>query len=461
MNTRPLRSMALGLLLLGLACSLGGGGELVTEPPGPPPVPIEPTPDATPTDDDIPAPSPTSPLPDLDYGDAVDPTFPSLRASDGARAGVGTFWLGEPEAPPSAEGDAKIVDADDWDDGLTRLLMVPGKALVTFQATLHAAAQPTTVYFNLLADVNRDLRWGSFSGPTGSVREWIVENRKLALQPGERQEIETEFPLGQGVGDLWFRATLSERPVESPDWDGSGAFVEGEVEDYHLPPALGADWNYDCEPDPLVLFHGETGSIFFALKSGAGGPDTFQVTSTLGPMGLFGDPLAEEIDVIQIPPPVPPTGGPSDFPGTVDVTSLDVHGPDHVKSYEIVVRLKGVGRVETEKCIVDVWHWEHDRWFVVQKDRVVYTGPTQVQSGGTLEAAFMVFDASGKPAQGVLFSTLGDPPGDKLASHANGRLDAGGRITLRLLVNWPAGKTKLYFSWRDEVHPIAEIEVLP
>jgi hypothetical protein len=178
----------------------------------------------------------------------------------------------------------------------------------------------------------------------------------------------------------------------------------------------------------------------------------------IGPIGLFGDPFADEITTNPAPDPF---GVANPFPGSIDVTSWEIHGPLHVKSYEIVVRLEGGGRVETEKCIVNVLHW--DPWPAIQAgdDTVVYEGPPQVRSGGTLRARFCVTNAIGQPAQGEFFATLGDPPGDKRASHASGQLDAEGWITLELPVNWPPGMTVLHFSWRGQVFEIAQIEVLP
>jgi len=441
MKGNPVRLLLIAAAFTISSCS----GDLVpvTETPQPP--------DATP---DVPPVGPT----DLDFGDAPDPSFPSLLANDGARATPGSFWLGELGFPPTAEVDAKLVDLDELDDGLIRLLVTPGRALVTFQAVLAESAEPRTAYFNLLADVNRDGRWQAFQGESGTIEEWAVVNQEVLLSPGERRAIDTEFVFLRPGTDLWFRATLTSKPVEAVDWDGTGLFEEGEIEDYRIPPGTSDDWNFDCEPDPLVLFHGEVGTINFVLAAGVGAPATYQVVEAIGPLGVFSDPFAQEIGVMPAPDRF---GVPAAFPGPVTVTSLQIHGPQHSKAYEIVVRLEGPGRVETEKCLVEVLHW--DPWLPVSvgDESVVYNGPPQVRSGGTLRARFQVTDANGRPAQGEFFATLGDPPGDKQASHASGQLDPEGRITFELPVNWPPGVTVLYFSWRDQVFEIARIEVLP
>ena len=415
----------------------------------------------TPQPDLVPAVAATPEEPttsDLDFGDAPDPGFPSLLASDGARAAPGSFWLGELGSPPSAESEAKVVDQDELDDGLIQLLVTPGKVLVTFQAVLAESAEPRAAYFNLLADVNGDGRWQAFQGQAGPVQEWAVVNQELSLTPGESQEIATEFPFLQPGNELWFRATLTDRPAEGPDWDGTGLFEEGEVEDYKLPSGPSVDWNFDCDPDPLVLDHGDFGAIGFVQVAGVGMPLRLRVVGAVGPVGTLGDPFADEIG---IDPPPSPFGAGRAFPDFIVVESLVVHGPFHIKSYEIIVRLEGPGRVETEKCEVDVWHWDPWPPVAVDDDSVVYSGPPQVRSGGTLRAPFQVTDANGQPAQGEFFATLGEPPGDRRASHASGQLDAEGRITFELPVNWPPGMTVLYFSWRGQVFAIAQIEVLP
>ena len=453
MTGTPIRMFLLAAAITTLSCSqLEGVGVLVpvTETPQPPDV----TPDVPPV-----GPTPGEPgTTGLDFGDAPDPSFPSLLASDGARAVPGAFWLGELAFPPTTETDAKVVDLDELDDGLIQLLVTPGKVLVTFQAVLAESSEPRSVFFNLLADVNRDGQWKAFQGAGGTIQEWAVVNLELSPNPGETREIATEFPsLGPGP-DLWFRATLTSNPVEAADWDGTGLFEEGEIEDYRIPPGTSDDWNFDCQPDLLVIFHDEVGIINFVRTAGVGAPATYQVVAAIGPIGLFSDPFAQEIDV---QPPPDPFGVPVAFPGGITITSLQIHGPPHAKSYEIVVRLVGPGRVETEKCIVEVLHWRRGFPVQVDDDTVIYTGPPQVQSGGTLRARFQVTDANGNPAQGEFFATLGDPPGDKRASHGSGQLDAEGLITIELPVNWPPGLTVLHFSWRGQVFAIAQIEVVP
>ena len=92
--------------------------------------------------------------------------------------------------------------------------------------------------------------------------------------------------------------------------------------------------------------------------------------------------------------------------------------------------------------------------------QVTYTGPLQVPTKGTLMAHFVVVGPDGQPAQGEFFATLGDPPSDSRATHANGNLDPEGKIWLQPLgVMWPAGETKLLFSFDGKVYEITKITV--
>ena len=438
MKGNPVRLLLLAAAFTISSCEGPGGLVPVTETPQPP----DETPEVPPVG--------------LDFGDAPDPSFPSLLASDGARATPGSFWLGELGFPPTAEVDAKLVDLDELDDGLIRLLVTPGRALVTFQAVLAESAEPQTAYFNLLADVNRDGRWQAFQGEAGIIEEWAVVNQEVLLSPGERRAIDTEFVFLRPGTDLWFRATLTGVPVESLDWDGTGEFEEGEIEDYKVPSGSSADWDFDCDPDPLVLIHGETGEIGFKRISGDGAPDSLRVVGKFGEEGE-GDPLADEIDV---DPPVDPLGPPLAFPDVVFVESLVVHGPLKLKTYVIPVLLEGQGRWQVLDCEVEVWHWDPQPPVIVDGDSVIYNGPPQVKSGGTLRARFHVTDADGRPAEGELSASFGNNPAHALASHATGQV-VKGKITLELPVNWPPGLITLWISWGGQVVEIAQIEVLP
>jgi hypothetical protein len=255
--------------------------------------------------------TPSAPGPLADYGDAPDPAFPSLFASNGAHTlDITQFWLGN-FADPSAttERDAKIVNRDELDDGLERIKFQGATPTLAFRAVKGKAASDGVAYFNLLVDLNGDGHWQG-------QPEWVVENREVSLAPGASELIEAPLPP-QSLSDVWIRAALTDErvdPAAFPDgWDGTGEFARGEVEDYLLsvpafpppteppftptptptptryitsvppktqtptvtpkPPFVyTGDFVPVCDPDGATILHGE--SIFVRLKlvSGAETP---------------------------------------------------------------------------------------------------------------------------------------------------------------------------------------------
>jgi len=403
-------------------------------------------------------PTPTPQPVQAEFGDAPDPTFPSLLASDGARAlDTSQFWLG---SAVNTEPEAQTVDRDSFDDGLVEIL-VADVVRVTFEATRSEDSQSGVVYFNLLADSNGDGRWGSFEGPSGPVQEWVVVNQSLRLEPGARQRIEAQFPLAGGNLEAWIRATLTDSPIEAEEWEGTGQFESGEIEDYRIGPQ--DVWSIECDPDPLVIDHGSGGAINLVIR-GAAAPDTMEVVSVTGSPGLLGDPNGAQLDVdpdsaagqvafgqIAVNSPAWAVHG---FPGlTLGVTygiEVKVEGPEGVKSVNCTVIVNHAAPEDAPPAII-----------TDQGYHITFAGPLRAQSGGTLQATFHVTDSGGQPATGELSATLGDPPTDPNASHARSDLDAEGFVTLELEVNWPAGVTRLYCSFGGQVFEVAEITIAP
>ncbi len=168
-----------------------------------------------------------------DYGDAPDPNFPSLLASRGAHTlDITQFWLGNTQEPSATtEPDAKIVDRDEFDDGLERVTAQGSAMLLTFRAVKSRSASEGVVYFNLLADLNADGKWQGGN-------EWVTINKEIRLAPGASEIIETQL-ASFASQNFWIRATLTDKPVDaaafSNGWDGTGEFAKGEVEDYRFP----------------------------------------------------------------------------------------------------------------------------------------------------------------------------------------------------------------------------------
>lgn len=97
---------------------------------------------------------------------------------------------------------------------------------------------PVPGYFNLLVDYDFSGFWAGGStcpGPATAPEHAVVNFFPIPVNyagplsglgpPG--------FLLGPNQGYVWTRFTVSEQPVPS-NWDGSGAFEDGETEDYLL-----------------------------------------------------------------------------------------------------------------------------------------------------------------------------------------------------------------------------------
>jgi len=203
------------LIALAVACT--------SAPPTPSPVPSA---TATPGPTATSAPSAQPIL--YDFGDAPDPSYPTLLASNGARTRViDQFWLGNLRSPSvTDEVEAKVVNLDELDDGLESYVTFGGESGFTFRAVKSAAAPAGVVYFNLLVDIDRDGRWQG--------DDWVERDLVVDLAPGEQTVLDVS---AVAVEATWIRATLTDTPVAAADWDGTGEFATGEVEDHYLPPS--------------------------------------------------------------------------------------------------------------------------------------------------------------------------------------------------------------------------------
>lgn len=240
-------------------------------------------------------------------------------------------------------------------------------------------------------------------------------------------------------------------------------------------PKIGGNvFGAKCRPETLELEHGNAGEIGLDVEEGA------KVTEW-----RIGSVSPADPGFAQFPE---PEDGWSALPGAIEVPPAPVDGPPRTETYYINI-LVGGGRGTDQIvggniwCQVKVIHTELTASptptptpeptgtptptptprVIVTKDgfRIVYSGPLQTRTGGTLEATFQIMTADGQPARGTLVASLGDPPSDPRASHASGELDAEGKVTLLFDVNWPAGTTKLYISHAGEVFQIAEITINP
>ena len=145
-----------------------------------------------------------------DFGDAPDPTYPSLLASNSARhAEITWAWFGD---NVDAEADARVPNADSFDDGLVSY------SPITFEVTDNNWAD--NLYVNILADLNNDGNWDE-------PNEWVVQNRVVNVPPGQSQVFTTDNSLPPHT---WIRMTLTGESLSN--YVGRGAFQIGETEDH-------------------------------------------------------------------------------------------------------------------------------------------------------------------------------------------------------------------------------------
>lgn len=252
------------------------------------------------------------------------------------------------------------------------------------------------------------------------------------------------------------------------------------------PKIGGSAFGVECQPGVFDnILHGQTAGIGVVDAGGVGKVTSFRVGTVVG---TGGDTDASEVGVSQDP--APNAAGWSTIPGTINFSSTAVDGPPRTEIYIFPVFLGGANGDSIAGgniwCQVNVKHVvpatpsatptstpkpaptptpspTPKRPFIITGDgfRVVYTGPLQAQTGGRLEATFQIITPDGLPAKGTLAASLGDPPSDRRASHASGELDAEGKVTLLLNINWPAGTTKLFVSHAGKVYEITQITIIP
>ena len=158
----------------------------------------------------------------LDFGDAPDPTFPTLQANDGARHALGSGLFlgsgvdvdtdGQPNA--TATGD-DTVDGNDDEDGLT-----PSSTLVPGQTATFAIESSGAGFVDGWIDINGDGMW---THPD----EHFLESVPVAAGSNDFAEL---VPANSPFGPTFIRIRLSSAGGLLP----TGLASDGEVEDYQV-----------------------------------------------------------------------------------------------------------------------------------------------------------------------------------------------------------------------------------
>jgi len=306
----------------------------------------------------------------LDFGDAPDPTYPTLMASNGARHIIGSIWMGP---LIDAEADGQPVDQDDVvllddEDGVTFLgWKIPGGGYaMPFIAGQTGAVQIVVTggsgYVHGWIDWNQDGDWDDagenvFCGypvtPGANIIEFSVPSAAQGTQPGT----------------TWARFRLDDDPnLNSP----VGLAINGEVEDYPdvevvLPGQLGDfvwwDVNFNGQQDagepgiPGVLVNlydsngvkiatDTTDNNGFYLFDGLT-PDTYRIeidASEFLPGGTLENWYASPQDAAGVPDDMDSDGDPNTHDVTTVLTAGEVDltndfGFDIVSDYVITKRL--------------------------------------------------------------------------------------------------------------------------
>ena len=185
----------------------------------------------------------------LDYGDAPDPSFPSLKSSNGARhVNTQYEWLG---LNITKESDSRQIDADDKDDGvnitylysLNPCIQQYLPVIVSVKSrddSAHVYSHDKLLYLNMLFDWDLNGKWKygiSCPGfPGFSTLEHAVFNYPIDVSTWP-QGVTTKtviVPLQTGIitQNMWVRVTLTYNQPVALTWDGTGEFNFGETEDY-------------------------------------------------------------------------------------------------------------------------------------------------------------------------------------------------------------------------------------
>jgi hypothetical protein len=221
-----------------------------------------------------------------DYGDAPDQSstgypalfatnglFPTLAARNGATtrrtdlATLGPTASAERDAndPLDPDGQPNLNPSNtDLDDGIVDfvlvLISIPPPAAMVVNVSAPAGIPADTWFINAVIDMNLDGAWGGAAA--SGVPEWCVRNFPFQIVPGDTTPVRLPpFFFGDGnrlPDGAWMRLLLTREPVREPDWDGSGRFAAGEVEDHVISlPRIKSCIPIGMPDQPRYVFRGQ------------------------------------------------------------------------------------------------------------------------------------------------------------------------------------------------------------
>lgn len=163
----------------------------------------------------------------FDFGDAIDPRYPTYFANDGPRHRLGDLYLG---GWLNAENDCKQTNMDEWDDGVVFLGSSPvsgGRYQMPYVSGTWGAVQITVRGApRQVAYVDGWIDW-NIDGDWDDEYEHVVD---IAVPIPNVFVVEFPVPEGAPAGDTWARFRVYEYDYNSY----LGLAELGEVEDYFL-----------------------------------------------------------------------------------------------------------------------------------------------------------------------------------------------------------------------------------
>jgi hypothetical protein len=170
---------------------------------------------------------------------------------------LGKSMSRENDADGTADEDGRPNHVNrDADDVQIFLVREGDRFYFKLDITVAKGAPKVPRYINVVVDLNRDGRWRAIRlpvAPTGRrrnrspaapvIEEWVVKNHLVNVPSGKTTVVRTSTfsvpdnllakhrrkPIGP-----WMRVLLTRVRVRSKNWDGSGTWTHGEVEDLQL-----------------------------------------------------------------------------------------------------------------------------------------------------------------------------------------------------------------------------------
>ncbi|MBN1857474.1 MAG: S8 family serine peptidase [Dehalococcoidia bacterium] len=171
-----------------------------------------------------------------DWGDAPDPDYPTLLASNGARHIITGPYLGaavdaEDDGQPDADATGDDLDGNDDDDGVT----FPSTIVVGEEISLDVYASGTSA-LDAWIDYNGDGDWDDDDEQVFAARALVAGTNSLTLA----------IPADASDGETCVRFRLS----TSGGLDPTGEASDGEVEDYMITILPPPEYDFGDAPDP-------------------------------------------------------------------------------------------------------------------------------------------------------------------------------------------------------------------